>query len=86
MTKLCKDCKHYRCNWKTLWEPYCARKVVTSTSVITGEITTKTELERCTYQRLIARKGSEFEFLILSAEKDFLESYCGKSGRYWEVK
>ena len=60
MTKLCKDCKHYRCNWKTLWEPCCARKVVTSTSVITGETTTKTKLERCTTQRLIEKGITHF--------------------------
>ena len=86
MTKLCKDCKHYRCDWKTLWEPCCARKVVTSTSVITGETVTETKPERCTTQRLIAREGSDLECWILVAEKEFLESYCGKSGRYWEAK
>ena len=86
MTKLCKDCKHYRCNWKTIWSPYCARKVVTYSSVITGETTTKAELKSCTSQRLVAWGGSDMEFWAIRAEKELPEYYCGKSGRYWEAK
>lgn len=85
-TKLCKDCKHYRCNWKTIWSPYCARKVVTCTSVITGETTTKTELEPCASQRLVARGSSDLELWLIVAEKDLSDKYCGKSGRHWEAK
>lgn len=86
MTKLCKDCKHYRRNWKTLWVSCCARKVVTYTSVITGESKTKPELENCTSQRLVASKGSDFEFWTIVAEKELPEYYCGIIGRYWEAK
>lgn len=82
-TKLCKDCKHYRCNWKTIWSPYCARKAVTYTSVITGETTTETELELCTLQRLVAMRNSDFWWMT-SAEME--DRFCGKSGRHWEAK
>ena len=86
MTKLCKDCKHYRRNWKTLWVSCCARKVVTYSSVITGESKTKPELESCTSQRLVAGGDSDLEFLMTQLEICSPNEYCGKSGRYWEAK
>jgi len=85
-TKLCASCKHYRRNWRTLWEPYCARRVITYSSVITGETKTKPELVDCSSERLIASKGSNFEFWTIVAERDLPEHYCGNSGRYWEAQ
>ena len=83
---LCKDCKHYRQNWRTLWEPCCARKVATYSSIITGETKTKPELIDCSSERLIARNGSNLEFLMMQLEICFPKEYCGNSGRYWEAR
>jgi len=85
-TKLCASCKHYRRNWRTLWEPYCARRVITYSSVITGETKTKPELVDCSSERLIATKGSDLEFLMIQLGNCSPEEYCGKSGRYWEAQ
>ena len=85
-TKLCASCKHYRRNWRTLWEPYCARRVITYSSVITGETKTKPELVDCSSERLIASKGSDLEFLMIQLGNCSPEEYCGKSGRYWEAQ
>jgi hypothetical protein len=54
--------------------------------VITGETKTKPELVDCSSERLIATKGSNFEFWTIVAERDLPEHYCGNSGRYWEAQ
>ena len=85
-TKLCASCKHYRRNWRTLWEPYCARRVITYSSVITGETKTKQKLNHCSSERLVARNGSDLELLMTQLEICSPKEYCGIIGRYWEAQ
>lgn len=84
--KFCRDCKHYRNNWRTLWSPYCARKASRNVDPVTGKVTMHENLVRCYIERLILDPESEYAFYVLSVWDDIKDSYCGNSAQFWEPK
>lgn len=84
--KLCKDCKHYRNNWKTLWSPYCARNARRNTDPITGRVTFDTNLVGCAIERLSFKIDSECYWLATTMTEELKGRFCGKDAQFWEPK
>lgn len=84
--KFCKDCKHYRNNWSTLWSPYCARQATRNTDPVTGKVTLRTKLVECYFERLFFDPDSECHWLAVTLPSEMKELYCGNDAQFWEPK
>lgn len=77
--KLCKDCKHYVCSWRTLWQPKCARNHHDYTDPVTGETKRIIEYKDCMRERDGFKELSFWHY----APPGW---FCGTNAEYWEPK